>query len=316
MCIKLNLKLLAGMLCAVILAGLIPFGIKSVSASTDMSSHAKNTVELPILMYHHMLKSSKLLGDYTITPTEFESDLKYLKDNGYTTVTVQDLIRYCNGEAPLPEKPVMITFDDGYESTYEYAYPLLKQYEMKAVVSIIGYYTDLYSRTEDKHINYSHLTWSELRAMMESGVFEIQNHTYNMHSDNTRKGLRKKNGETEEEYRSAISADLIQVQNEIKTNLGISPTTFTYPFGYITKTSKEIVKDLGFQASFSCEEGVNVLSGNPEELYQLMRYNRVHNVSTQQFMNKIAKGKRRKPIPLKNQTDSSSNNSSFDTTEK
>lgn len=299
MCVKINLKLLAVILCAAIFATLIPFGIRSVPASMDIASQQTgNTVELPILMYHHMLKNSKLLGNYTITPTEFEHDLKYLRDNGYTTITVQDLIAYCRGQSTLPPKPVMITFDDGYESTYEYAYPLLKQYGMKAVVSIIGYYTDLYSKTRDKHINYSHLTWSELRDMMESGVFEIQNHTYNMHGNNTRKGVRKKSGETDEEYRSAISADIIQVQNEVKTNLGMTPTAFTYPFGYITKDSKEIVKDLGFQASFSCEEGVNVLSGNPEELYLLMRYNRVHNISTEQFMNKIAKGKRRKPIPL------------------
>ena len=303
MIIKINLRILAGLFAAIILAALIPYSIKTVSASID-NSHIPaedNTIELPILMYHHMLKSSKLLGDYTITPTEFENDLKYLKEHGYTTIQVQDLISFCNGESTLPEKPVMITFDDGYESVYEYAYPLLKQYGMKAVVSIIGYDTDLYSKTEEKHINYSHLTWTQLREMVESSVFEIQNHTYNMHGNNTRRGLRKKDGETEEEYCSAISADLLQVQNEVKRNLGIAPTTFTYPFGYITKTSKQIIRDLGFQASFSCEAGINVLSGNPEELYLLMRYNRVHNISTEQFMNKVLKGKRRKPIPLAQQ---------------
>ena len=229
MIIKINLRILAGLFAAIILAALIPYSIKTVSASID-NSHIPaedNTIELPILMYHHMLKSSKLLGDYTITPTEFENDLKYLKEHGYTTIQVQDLISFCNGESTLPEKPVMITFDDGYESVYEYAYPLLKQYGMKAVVSIIGYYTDLYSKTEEKHINYSHLTWTQLREMVESGVFEIQNHTYNMHGNNTRRGLRKKDGETEEEYCSAISADLLQVQNEVKRNLGIAPTTFT-----------------------------------------------------------------------------------------
>ena len=298
MILKINLKIVAGILGVLLLIASIPIGMRTISASTDHTiTSEENTVELPILMYHHMLKSSKLLGNYMITPTEFENDLKYLKNNGYTTIQVRDLIAFCNGEAPLPEKPVMITFDDGYESVYAYAYPLLQQYGMKAVVSIIGYYTDLYSKTEDKHLNYSHLTWTELREMTESGTFEIQNHTYNMHGDNTRKGLRKKSGESEEEYRSAISADLIQVQNEVKTNLGILPTAFTYPFGYITKTSKEIVKDLGFQASFSCEEGINVLSGNPEELYLLMRYNRVHNQSTESFMNKVLNGKRRKPIP-------------------
>ena len=79
MIIKINLRILAGLFAAIILAALIPYSIKTVSASID-NSHIPaedNTIELPILMYHHMLKSSKLLGDYTITPTEFENDLKY-----------------------------------------------------------------------------------------------------------------------------------------------------------------------------------------------------------------------------------------------
>ena len=84
-------------------------------------------------MYHHISKKTSALGAYVITPEQFESDLKFIKDKGYEAITTQNLVDYFDGKFELPEKPIMITFDDGYLSFYEYAYPLLKQYNMKAV---------------------------------------------------------------------------------------------------------------------------------------------------------------------------------------
>ena len=70
-----------------------------------------------------------------LSPAQFESDLKYLKENGYHTVVVQDLIDYVEKGVPLPEKPVMLTFDDGYYNNYYYAFPLLEEYDAKIVIS-------------------------------------------------------------------------------------------------------------------------------------------------------------------------------------
>ena len=82
------------------------------------SAAKKDSVKVPILMYHSILRSTNTHGDYIITESAFESDLKYLKDNGYTTIVMQDLIDFvCNGKK-LPEKPVVLTFDDGYSNNY------------------------------------------------------------------------------------------------------------------------------------------------------------------------------------------------------
>ena len=96
------------------------------AAVRPVQADAGEEIALPVIMYHHILESSKLLGAYVITPTELENDFKWIQKEGYTPVVVADLLAYVHNDVPLPEKPIMITFDDGYESNYVYAYPLLQ----------------------------------------------------------------------------------------------------------------------------------------------------------------------------------------------
>lgn len=254
------------------------------------SSAEKGGVQLPILMYHHILKDTSKQNKYTISPKEFESDLQYIKENGYKTVTVQNLIDYCENGKALPEKPIMITFDDGYESVYAYAVPLLREYEMCAVVNIIGKYTDLYSESDDHSVNYTHITWEQLKACMEDGTLEVASHTYDMHTNQDgRNGIKKKKSESDSEYRKAITEDLTQLQNRAQEMLGVQPVAFAYPFGQISKETLPILKEIGFKAVFCCWEKVNVLTGDSEELYHLNRFNRPHNTSTKSFFASIEK---------------------------
>ena len=151
-------------------------------------------------MYHSLLKDEARHGKYVISPAEFENDLQYLKKHGYTTILMSDLIAYTQGKE-LPEKPVLLTFDDGYYNNYLYAFELAKQYQCKFVISPIGYYADQYTDTPDENAYYSHATWEELQEMAESGLVEVQNHSYNLHkSDGSRLGVKKVSGETETQY--------------------------------------------------------------------------------------------------------------------
>lgn len=260
---------------AVIFAAAAAVGVAAVfSARTVVRTFAPKTeeVKVPILMYHLVLEGSKG-NKYIVSPADFESDLKYLRDNGYTTVVMQDLINYVYEGAELPEKPIVLTFDDGYYNNYVYAYPLLKKYDSKAVISIVGAYTDLYSETPDTHVNYAHLTWDNVKEMADSGYVEIQNHTYNLHSlDKGRSGSKRNSNESEQEYEKMLRSDVGELQEKCLEKLGKAPDTFTYPFGLVSKESLDIIKSLGFKASLSCEEGLNSLGHSPEQLYKLKRY--------------------------------------------
>lgn len=260
-------------------AGLIFITPSILQASTSEGE----TVQLPILMYHGVLKSSKSQGKYVISSDDFEQDLKYITENGYQTILVSDLIRYVYEGAELPPKPIMITFDDGYYNNYLYAYPLLQKYNCKMVISPICKYTEEYSKTEDTNPNYAHVNWDNLNEMIASGLVEVQNHSYNLHKTGKRLGTKKLNGESEEQYKKLLTDDISKAQDAIYEKTGIAPTAFTYPFGAVSKSSIPIIKEMGFKATFYCENKTNHIGRNPEHLFGLCRYLRPGGVSSAQF---------------------------------
>jgi peptidoglycan/xylan/chitin deacetylase (PgdA/CDA1 family) len=274
---------MAGIAAAVVLlVWMIGRPVLAVSAQ-----QTSDTVEVPIIMYHSLLKDPKLQGKYVISPDVFENDLKYLKENGYTTIVMQDLLDYVNG-GTLPEKPIMLTFDDGYYNNFVYAYPLLKKYESKMVLSPIGCYIDQYTEHPDTNASYAQANWDHLGEMMSSGLVELQNHSYNMHATSGgRKGCQRKKGESMEAYEKALTEDVMRAQKEFQEHLGYQPTTFTYPFGGISDGSLDILKKIGFQATLTCESRVNHISRNPECLYGLGRYIRTGDGTSAQYFQKI-----------------------------
>ena len=251
-------------------------------------ANSEEYIKVPIIMYHSILKDPARSNKYTITPAVLEEDLKYIKANGYETITISDLISYVYADKPLPPKPIILTFDDGHYNNYGYLYPLLEKYDMKAVISIVGSYTDKFSETDEANLNYSYLRWKDINELISSGRVEFQNHTYNLH-DNThgRIGAKKKKGESDDEYKKILEEDINKLQNEFKENTGYVPTCFTYPFGGISNSSLDIIKELGFKASLSCEEGINKITKNPNSLYLLKRYNRPSYISTYNIFKKF-----------------------------
>lgn len=251
-------------------------------------ANSEEYIKVPIIMYHSILKDPARSNKYTITPAVLEEDLKYIKANGYETITISDLISYVYADKPLPPKPIILTFDDGHYNNYGYLYPLLEKYDMKVVISIVGSYTDKFSETDEANLNYSYLRWKDINELISSGRVEFQNHTYNLH-DNThgRIGAKKKKGESDDEYKKILEEDINKLQNEFKENTGYVPTCFTYPFGSISNSSLDIIKELGFKASLSCEEGINKITKNPNSLYLLKRYNRPSYVSTYNIFKKF-----------------------------
>ena len=89
-----------------------------------ISDLTRSETELPILMYHHLAEEGPY-NTMTISPERFRSDMEWLRDNGFTCLLPSDLVKIRAGEMKMPDRPVMITFDDGYNSTYELAFPIL-----------------------------------------------------------------------------------------------------------------------------------------------------------------------------------------------
>lgn len=254
-----------------------------------LNKQLTNNIELPIIMYHSFLKDTNSHGKFVISPTQFEEDIKYIIDKGYEPILVNDLIEFVEGRRQLPQKPIMITIDDGYYNNYLYAFPILKKYNTKAVISTIVKYCELYSEHEENNAYYSHITWSQGKEMISSGLVEFQNHTYDLHSiTGERKGIKKLKNETCDAYEKFLYADLYKAHNMIKENFGYEPIAIAFPFGMFSNEANKVIDQLGYTVSFSSTEGINTIS-KCKSLHMLKRFNRPYGKSSAEFFTNILK---------------------------
>ena len=285
---KRTLAVGAAVLLAVFLASVVLRAL-SLETVTMAGASGAEEVRLPAIMYHQLTDSAARAGDYVLTAEQFEADMRYIQSRGYTSVTTQQLIDYAEGTGELPEKPILITFDDGYESFVPYALPVLQELDMYAVISIIGSVAQTYTDKEDHTLRYSHLSWDGIGELSRDPHVEIGNHTYNLHKlDAGRKGCRIKPGEEENSYKAMLKADLTQTQELVQQHTGYMPKTFAYPFGARCSQAGEVLREMGFQVVLTCAERVNhIQKGNSDWLFSIGRFNRPSGRNSEQFFEKI-----------------------------
>lgn len=221
-----------------------------------------DSVQVPVLMYHDI---SYLGYGYSKTPEVFRQQMQELKDAGFHTVFYSQLIDYVEKGTPLPSKPIVITLDDGYESNYQYAFPILKELGMKAEISLIG-----------GAVQYSDwgLKWSEVQEMADSGLVSFQAHTYLMHDDTSaqggRLGVLKSQGESWTEYVETLGADTVRILDTIEAKTGTRPVAFTYPRGKWNTMSEAIVTSLGCKITVTTKNGIAVANQGDTSSLHLM----------------------------------------------
>ena len=178
---------------------------------------------------------------------------------------------------PLPEKPIVLSFDDGYYNNYVYVLPLLRQYAARIVFSLLGRNTDDFTEWPSESIDYAHVTWDQLNEMLDTGLVEVQNHSYDLHSYMPeRYGCLPNAGESETDYAQLLRTDLQRLQDELAEHTGRTPDTFAYPYGKYSDLTDTVLRGMGFQATLSCDWGINRLTHDPACLYRLRRICRSH----------------------------------------
>jgi peptidoglycan/xylan/chitin deacetylase (PgdA/CDA1 family) len=234
-------------------------------------------VNLPILMYHFVVENR---GDLHICPYEFERDLAFLRENGYSTIGVSELIDFVYLGVPLPPNPVMLTFDDGYYNNYHYVFPLLREYDMKAVIFIIANHTDIWSENFYEDLHAGHLTWEQIREMQDSGHVEFGGHTYNMHKvrdEDGRRGAARMDGECLCEFERVFGRDTQRLNERFAEETGLVPNTFAFPFHEVCEDAIRVLQAHGYRAFFTYR-GTNarnrIAVGDRDSLLNLYRVNR------------------------------------------
>lgn len=242
------------------------------------AEEASYTAQVPVLTYHH-LKPDVTDDSMVTTPERFEAQIAALTEAGYTAVSLEELYSYVAYGATLPEKPVVITFDDGYDSNYEYAYPILKKYGQKATIFAIGvsFGKDTY---KDTGASISpHFGEAEAQEMVASGLISVQSHTYDMHQvtqydgENARQGVSRRPDESEADYIAALRDDLAKSRALLEGVTGQPCDALAYPYGLTSELTDTVVASEGFRFTFCVEHGVNtIVRGLPQSLYGLRRY--------------------------------------------
>ncbi|MGD9625489.1 MAG: polysaccharide deacetylase family protein [Arcobacter sp.] len=203
-----------------------------------------------VLMYHmisqHLPKNQSKFNRLRVRPKEFEKQLIWLKQNGFKSFTLSELVRLEN----IPEKSVVLTFDDGYEDNFTNAFPLLKKYDFKATIYIVlnrfenNWATDKDLDKASSELNSEKMLSDEqIKIMIESGLIEIGSHTLD------HVNLPKLNKEEKERQ-------LIESKKQIEEKFDIKCDSFAYPFGFYDKDSVAIVKSSGYTNATTTVNGV------------------------------------------------------------
>ena len=191
-----------------------------------------------------------------------DEDLHWLTENGYHTVLPREL----SAGQPLPDKPVLLTFDDGYRSNYELAYPLLQAHGAKAVISVIVYMQDVSAS--------SFLSWEMCREMSRSGLVEIGSHTYLLHNLDGRggrfspygiNGIQRRPAESDGDFQIRVLDDIRKSRGRLEEKLGRPVTFFAYPYGIVEPDAEELIDAL-FPVTVVTKRGTAELTDGLQQL--------------------------------------------------
>lgn len=249
---------------------------------------SKNSVQVPVIMYHQISENPAVLGDYAIPLIILESDFQYFKTKGITPVSFKDLKNYVKLGTALPEKCVVITFDDGERTFLTKVLPLLEKYNYPANVNIVGSLIALYTKNGDTDDRYAYLNEDDIVTLSQSNLVEIGCHSYNLHSLTTRKGMGKLYGESDEDYADLIQEDLALFREQYRRLTGTDPDIMAYPYGIRNDILSEMVKNNNYSVTLTCRETVNTITVGGD-LYALGRFNRPYGISSENFFENIFK---------------------------
>lgn len=256
------------------------------TAPAAQTVSVKSSCRLPVVMYHQVCTNSAIYGDYVIPPSVLESDFEYMRNAGYTPVSLGQLNEYVKLGTPLPAKPILITFDDGERSFLTRVVPLLEKYSYPAVVNVIGSLADLYTENGETDDSYAYLNAADLKELSENPLVEIGCHTYGMHELGARRGMGKMQSESETDYCAALTDDYEKFTERTCPLIGGKTAILAYPYGICGDTVRELARSFGFTVTLTCREKVNTLTVGGD-LYELGRFNRPYGVSSSVFFEKL-----------------------------
>ena len=223
------------------------------------------------IAFHDVVDRREELTPDAVTTDQLVRFLEWLKGNGWTVLSLDDVAAAAKGRA-LPERSILLTFDDGYRSLYTRVFPLLQAYRFPAVAALVGRWMD---GGADGLVDYgttrvprsTFISWAEAREMQASGLIEIASHSWDLHKGElanpqgneipAARSLRydadKGAYESAAQYRARIRRDFAQARSQIARELGRPPRALAWPFGRYTGPAREEAVAAGFRFALTLD---------------------------------------------------------------
>ncbi|HEY1804506.1 MAG TPA: poly-beta-1,6-N-acetyl-D-glucosamine N-deacetylase PgaB [Terracidiphilus sp.] len=236
---------------------------------------------------------------YAVSTHNLVGHFDWLRSHGYHVITLQQMLDAHAGISTLPDKPVLLTFDDGLRSVYTKVFPLLKTYKYPAVVAVVGAWADLPVNGQVENgahplFREDFATWDQLREMQDSGLVEIASHTYDQHRGipanpqgnmipavvTHRYRPATHDYESDDEYAERLRKDFARSSDEIREKLGVAPRAIVWPYGEYNRVSVSIAASVGMRVTFTL--GTNP-GGNVGDLDAVPRVLNLSNPSVADF---------------------------------
>lgn len=193
-------------------------------------------LNVPVIYYHHIEPVSQAAKEghaqLTVDSQNFDEQMKYLADHGYNTISAEDLVNALLSHKPLPGKPIVVTADDGYTDIYQYAYPIIKKYNIKLSLMIP---TGLLE-------NPDYLTWNQLKEMVDSGFVYAYDHTWSHYS-------LPHGGDAKDQMEISVA------KTQLEEHLGHKVKIFAYPYGTYDPRIMNLLRSDGFTGAYSTIPG-------------------------------------------------------------
>ncbi|MGZ5077661.1 MAG: poly-beta-1,6-N-acetyl-D-glucosamine N-deacetylase PgaB, partial [Methylobacter sp.] len=247
-----------------------------------------------VLNYHDILSADgaqRSVNKMDVGIDHLEQHLAWLKNKGYTIVSVQNVLDAAAGKGALPDKAALLTFDDGYQSFYSYVFPLLKKHHYPATVALVGTWMDGNVTADEP--GKPLLSWGQVREMVQSGLVEIASHSYDLHKGIIANPQANSQAaavtrlyddpmlvyETDEQYRERIHAALLKSAEFIFQHAGIRPRVMVWPYGEYNQITVQASREAGMPMTMGLMDGSNTLA----DISALRRLIMVDNPDVDQF---------------------------------
>ncbi len=238
----------------------------------------------------------------SVRTSALREQFAWLRENGYHPVSVDQIREAHRGGKPLPNKAVLLSFDDGFQSFYTRVFPILQAFQWPALWAPVGSWIDTPMNQQvkfgDEMVDRDYFaTWQQVREIGRSKLVEIASHTWNFHygieANPTGSKLpafvnrmyfsNNERYETEAEYRNRIRQDAVKMTEKLKANAGVNAQVFVWPYGAANGIAIEELKKLGYDMFFTLESGL----GNTSQLDSIPRVLIANNPSLKEFAQQI-----------------------------